>query len=72
MSANRGSLYVCDMTIREKIASQVFCVILGEEQRENGVGFRSDLSDVKRVATNARIATDILLAELAKPQEVAP
>ena len=72
MSANRGSLYVCDMMIREKIAMQAFSVLLGIDQQDNGLGFNKDLADVKRLAKSACVAADTLLAELAKPQDVAP
>ena len=62
MNANRGSLYVCDMTIREKIAAMAMQGLVAAP----GVHKVGD-----RVALAAKCA-DALLAELAKPQEVAP
>ena len=64
MSANRGSLYVCDMTIRERFAAMAMQGFLA--------GPEAEAWGVDRVAEIAVRQADALIAELAKPQEVAP
>ena len=64
MNANRGSLYVCDMTIRERFAAMAM----------QGQLSATDVADpsCEGVAKWSAAYADALLAELAKPQEVAP
>ena len=64
MSANRGSLYVCDMTIRERFAAMAMQGLLA--------GPEAEAWGVDCVAKTAVRQADALLVELAKPQEVAP
>lgn len=68
MNGERGSLYVCDMTIREKIAAMAMQGIL----TNRGMVDQLDRASMKWVAEHAIVNADALLAELAKPQEVSP
>ena len=63
MNGERGSLYVCDMTIRERFAAMAMQGLLSTGanwfESQDGAHFSVKWADA-------------LLAELAKPQEVSP
>lgn len=70
MSANRGSLYVCDMTIRERFAAMAMQGMLAQVDAESSPHTWDAAPEV--AAASAVRCADALLAELAKPQEVVP
>jgi len=63
VNGERGSLYVCDMTIRERFAAMAMQGLLSTGanwfESQDGAHFSVKWADA-------------LLAELAKPQEVSP
>ena len=68
MSGERGDCYASEMTIREKIAAMAMQGMLSNQS----IIDQSNCKTAKWIAEHAEIHADALLAELAKPQEVAP
>ena len=67
MSGERGDCYASEMTIREKFAAMAMQSLLGN----HSIIDTSDKSSARWVAEHAAMHADALLAELARPQEVA-